>query len=68
MRHLVHRGKLELDDEGDSIPLLEIPTPIDSRQDPGYSSWGKDTASVNYIGLVAYLVKQILDYMGGVKH
>ena len=33
------------------------PTSIDPSQDPGYSSWGKDPASVNYIGFIAYLVK-----------
>ena len=57
MRHLIHRGKLDLDGEGNSIPLPEIPTSIDPQQSPDYSSWGKDPASVNDIGLVAYLVK-----------
>ena len=57
LRHLVHRGKPELDEEGSSIPLPEIPTSIDPQQDPDYSSWGKDPASVNYIGLITYLVK-----------
>ena len=57
LRHLVHRGKPGLDEEGNSIPLPEIPTSIDPQQDPDYSSWGKDPASVNYIGLIAYLVK-----------
>ena len=57
LRHLVHRGKPELDEEGNCIPLPEIPTPIDPQQDPDYSSWGKDPASVNYIGLTSYLVK-----------
>ena len=57
LRHLVHRGKPDLDDEGNSIPLPEIPTSIDPQQDPDYSSWGKDPASVNYIGLIAYLVR-----------
>ena len=57
LRHLVHRGKPELDEEGNSIPLPEIPTSIDPSQDPDYSSWGKGPASVNYIGLIAYLVK-----------
>ena len=33
------------------------PTSIDPKQDPDYSSWGKESASVNYIGLIAYLVK-----------
>ena len=50
LRHLVSRGESD-------TPLPEIPTSIDPQQDPDYSSWGKDTASVNYIGLVAYLVK-----------
>ena len=54
---LVHRGKPELDEEGNSIPLPEIPTSLDPQKDPDFSSWGKDPASVNYIGLTAYLVK-----------
>ena len=56
LRHLVYRSP-ELDEKGNEIPLPEIPTSIDPSQDPYYSSWGKDTASVNYIGLIAYLVK-----------
>ena len=39
------------------MPLPEIPTSIDPKQDPDYSSWGKESASVNHIGLIAYLVK-----------
>ena len=35
----------------------EIPTSIDPQQDPDYSAWGEETASVNYIGLITYLVK-----------
>ena len=57
LRHLVNRGSPELDEEGNEIPLPEIPTSIDPQQDPDYSSWGKEPASVNYIGLIAYLVK-----------
>ena len=57
LRHLVHRGKPDLDEEGNSIPLPEIPTSIDPQQDPDYSSWDKDPASERYIGLIAYLVK-----------
>ena len=57
LRHLVYRGVPELDEEGNEIPLHEIPTSIDPSQDSDYSSWGKDPASVNYIGLIAYLVK-----------
>ena len=57
LRHLVHRGKPDIDEAGNSIPLPEIPTSIDPQQDPDYSSWGKDPASVNYIGVIAYLLK-----------
>ena len=57
LRHLVHRSSNEVDEDGKDIPLPEIPTSIDPSQDPDYSSWGKDPASVNYIGLIAYLVK-----------
>ena len=56
LRHLVHRGKPELDEEGNSIPLHGIQTSIDPPQDPDYPSWGKDPASLNYIGLIAYSV------------
>ena len=57
LTHSIHIGKLETDEDGNIIPPLEIPTSIDPQQDPDYSSWGKDPASVNYIGLIAYLVK-----------
>ena len=52
LTHLVYRGSPNQDDEGN-----EIPTSIDPQQDPDYSPWGKESASVNYIGLIAYLVK-----------
>ena len=52
LRHLVYRGSPNQDEEG-----IEIPTSMCPSQDPGYSSWGKESASVNYIGLIAYLVK-----------
>ena len=52
LRRLVNRGDNELDEEGNSIP-----TSIDPQQGPDYSSWGKDPASVNHIGLIAYSVK-----------
>ena len=57
LRHLINRTNNEIDEEGNSIPLPEIPTSIDPRQNPDYSSCGKDPASVNYIGLIAYLVR-----------
>ena len=57
LRHLVHRGSPELDKEGNSIPVPEIQASVDPKQDPDYSSWGKDPASVNYIGLTVYLAK-----------
>ena len=57
LRHLVNRAEAKLDENGNEIPLPEIPTSIDPQQDPDYSSWGKESASVDYIGLIAYLVK-----------
>ena len=54
---MVYRSSPETDEEGNQIPLPEIPTSIYPKQDPDYSSWGKDPASINYIGLIAYLVK-----------
>ena len=57
LRRLIYRGSPETDEEGNALPLQEIPTSIDPQQDPDYSSWGTDTASVSYIGLIAYLVK-----------
>ena len=57
LRHLVHRGSHETDEEGNGILLPAIPTSIDPQQDPDYSPWGKESASVNYIGLTAQLVK-----------
>ena len=56
LRHLVHKGKPETDEEGNIIPLPEIQTSIDPQQDPDYSSRGKDPASVNYIGLITCLL------------
>ena len=56
LRHLVHRGNPELDEEGNVILLPETPTSIDPQQDSDYSSWGKDPASINYIGLISYLI------------
>ena len=57
LRHSIHKGKPELDEDGNSIPLPEVLTSIEPKQDPDYSSWGKDPASASYIGLITYLVK-----------
>ena len=54
LRHLVRRGKVQTDEEGNELP---IPSSIDPTQDPDYSSWGEEAASLNYIGLIAYVVK-----------
>ena len=42
LRHLVYRGRPNQD---------EMPTSMGPSQDPGYSSWGRESAPVNYIGL-----------------
>ena len=58
LRHLVYRSpQTEIYEEGNIIPLPEIPTSIDPQRDPDYSSWGKDPASVNYIVSIGCLVK-----------
>ena len=57
LRHLVHRASNKVDEDGKDIPLPEIPTSINPQEDPDYSSWGEEAASLNYIGLIAYLVK-----------
>ena len=57
LRHLVYRGSPETDEDGNIISSPSIPTSIDPKSDPDYSPWGKDPVSVNYIGLIAYLVK-----------
>ena len=57
LRHFIHKGKPETDEDGNIIQLPVIPTSIDPQQDPDYSSWGEEPASGNYIGLIAHLVK-----------
>ena len=57
LRHLIYTGSPDLDEDGNEIPLPEIPTSIDPQQDPDYPPWGKESTSANYIGLIAYLVK-----------
>ena len=49
LKHLVHRQSEE--------PLPGIPASMNPKENPDYSSWGEEPASLNYIGLVAYLVK-----------
>ena len=56
LRHLVHRGKPELDEEGNSIPAPETPTSIDTQKTVVIQV-GKEAASVNSIGFISYLVK-----------
>jgi len=53
LRHLVHLG-------ADANPTDTKPVaPVDGdiQQDPDYSSWGTETAALNYDGLIAYLIK-----------
>jgi hypothetical protein len=44
----------------DATPSQEAPViPEDPNTDPDYSSWGTTPASVNYMGLIPYLVKAV---------
>jgi hypothetical protein len=53
LRHIVMLGA----DADPTENKPEAPVDGDIQQDPDYSSWGPNTASVNYDGLIAYLVK-----------
>lgn len=53
LRHLVHLGS----DANPTDTKPEAPVEGDIRQDPDYSSWGTETAALNYDGLIAYLIK-----------
>ena len=66
LRHLVYRNP-ETNDEGTVEPLPEIPTSIDPQQDPDYSAWGKNPATLNYIGLIPYLIKANNELLERVK-
>ena len=50
LRHLVTIG-------GDATPADSIPTSSDPTSDPDYSSWGTESASLNYVGLIPFLVR-----------
>ena len=67
LRHLVNRVGSELDEEGNGMPLPGTPTSIDPQKDPGYSSWGKEAAPANYMGLLAYLVEANIELHERVK-
>ena len=64
---MVHRGGPDLGEEDNIISLPEIQTSIDPQKDTDYSSWGKDPASINYIGFIAYFVKANNDLHERVK-
>ena len=50
LRHLVYVGR-------DANPADHIPTSADPTVDPDYSSWGTESASLNYVGLIPFLVR-----------
>lgn len=52
LRHLVKPGH-------DAEPAEFIPTSEDPQIDPEYSSWGTDAASLDYIGLIPFLIRAI---------
>lgn len=52
LRHLINLAD-------DAFPAPSITIPSDPTQDPDYSSWGSKPSSINYTGLIAYLVKSV---------
>ena len=63
LRHIVMLGA----DADPTENKPEAPVDGDIQQDPDYSSWGPNTASVNYDGLIAYLVKSNQELHGEIQ-
>ena len=63
LRHIVLLGA----DADPTENKPEAPVDGDIQQDPDYSSWGPNEASVNYDGLIAYLVKSNQELHGEIQ-
>ena len=63
LRHIVMLGA----DADPTENKPEAPVDGDIQQDPDYSSWGPNTASVNYDGLIAYLVNSNQELHGEIQ-
>jgi hypothetical protein len=63
LRHIVLPGA----DADPTENKPEAPVDGDIQQDPDYSSWGPNAASVNYDGLIAYLVKSNQELHGEIQ-
>lgn len=63
LRHLVHIPEDATDI--DSLPAGHENS--DPNIDPDYSNWGTTPAGLNYIGLIAYLVKGIQEQQGVIE-
>ena len=63
LRHIVLLGA----DADPTENKPEAPVDGDIQQDPDYSSWGPNAASVNYDGLIAYLVKSNQELHGEIQ-
>ena len=50
LRHIVHTKV---------TPDENVQIPDDPTQDPDYSSWGQEPATVNYIGFIPYLISAV---------
>ena len=59
LRHLVTVGGRDKESKEDAEGNVEadVDIPEDPRDDPDYSSWGPNPASVNYNGFIAYLIR-----------
>jgi hypothetical protein len=58
LRHLIH---LPTDADLDMLyaAASNIPSSQDPSIDPAYPGWGNETASVDYTGLIPYLIKAL---------
>ena len=63
LRHIVVLG----DDADPTENKPEAPVDGDIQQDPDYSSWGPNAASVSYDGLIAYLIKSNQELHGEIQ-
>jgi hypothetical protein len=65
LRHLVNVPQSA---DSNAIYTSTLISSTDPVVDPDYSMWGTEAASVNYVGLIPYLVKAIQELNTEVKY